>query len=285
MKPAPFTYRRAETLDQALALLAENGDEAKILAGGQSLVPLMNMRLALPGVLVDICAIDELSGIRENGVLEIGATTRQSAVEQSAQVAAAAPMIPAALAHVGHVAIRNRGTFGGSVAHADPAAELPAVLVALDAQIVARGAAGERVIAADDFFETYFSTALREDEVLTAVRIPRATGADRWAFEELAPRRGDFALAGVAVSLRMAGESVERARIVVLGVGDAPVRARAAEELVTGMRPDDDVAAEAGRLCAAELDPSSDTHASSAYRKDVAAVLVKRAISAATGGP
>lgn len=281
MKPAPFLYCAPSTVEEVVALLAEHGDEAKVIAGGQSLVPTMNMRLAQPSVLVDIGAVPGLDGIQANGQLTIGATARQAAVLRSAAVADFSPIIPAALRHVGHPANRNRGTFGGSVAHADPAAELPAVLLALGAELVASGPGGERVIGADDFFVTYYTTVLAADEVLTEVRLPQRYDASRtaWSFLELARRQGDFAVGGTALVAEVDGDGlVTSARVCLLGVADRPVRARQAEDFLVGKRLGDQaVAREAGQLAAGDLTPVSDVHGSAQYRKEVAAVLVARA--------
>ncbi|MBC3191785.1 xanthine dehydrogenase family protein subunit M [Pseudonocardia sp. C8] len=284
MKPPPFEYCAPRTLTEAVGLLGEVED-AKVIAGGQSLIPLMNMRLARPARLVDACRVPELGAIRRNGHLSIGATARQTAVLRSAEVREFAPIIPEALSHVGHAANRNRGTFGGSVAHADPAAELPTVLRALGADIVVQGPAGERVIPADDFFVSYFTTALSEDEILTEIRLPRRHDPTRgvWAFTEVARRHGDFALVGVALVAELDDDRrVTAARICLNGVAERPHRAEAAEQYLHGRRLDDpDVAREAGRLAAADLQPPSDLHASDRYRKDAAAALVARAVGSA----
>jgi len=274
-------YVRAGTLDEAIAALAEHGDEAKVLAGGQSLVPLMNLRLAFPSVLVDLNGIRELEGVSVNGSVEIGAMSRQLAVERS--VGAAAPLVAEALRHVGHPAIRSRGTFGGTVAHADPAAEIPAVLLALGGDVVARGPGGERVIAADDLFVTHFTTALEPTEILTRVRIPRAGAGLRWGFAEVARRQGDFALAGVATTAEVDADGVCRsARIALFGVADRPVRASASEAALVGRRLDDAGAVHDAEGPAADgLTPRNDVHASSRYRKDVVGVLVRRALQQA----
>jgi len=282
LKPAPFIYVRAESLEEAVAALAEHGDEAKILAGGQSLTPFMNLRLATPEVLVDINGVSELEGIAANGSVTIGAVTRQIAVERSAGVANAAPLVVEALRHVGHPAVRSRGTLGGTVAHADPSAEIPAVLLALGGEVVARGPGGERTIAADELFVTYFTTALEDAEVLTSVRIPAATPGMRWGFAELARKHGDFALAGVAASAEVDGDGICRsARIALFGVADRPLRAGAAEQALAGRRLDEAAIRDAERLAADGLEPREDVHASSRYRKDVIGVLVRRALTQA----
>jgi carbon-monoxide dehydrogenase medium subunit len=275
VKPAPFRYVAAETVEEVVAALGEHGDEAMILAGGQSLVPLMNMRLAVPGVLVDVNRVAELRGISANGSLEVGAGTRQAVLERSAD---APQLAREALRHVAFPGVRARGTVGGSIAHADPAAELPAVLLALGGEVVARGPGGQRTIAADDLFVTYFTTALQPDEVLTHVRLPREevlTG-----FAEVARKAGDFALAGAAVALSMDGATCRSARIALFGVSDRPLRASGAEQALAG-RTLAEAATDAARLASEGLDAKSDGHASAEYRKEVAGVVVARALAQA----
>ena len=282
MKPAPFVYFRPETVDEAVSLLSEHGDEGKILAGGQSLIPMMNLRLAQPSALIDVCAIGDLNGVRSNGELCVGATARQADVLESAAVGATLPIVPAALQLVGHTANRNRGTFGGSMAHADAAAELPAVLLAVGGSVVARGPGGERVIAADDFFESYLTTALAEDELLCEVRLPKPAPDGLWGFMEMARRHGDFAMAGVAFTAELDNGTIRSARIALLGVADRAVRATAAEEALAGQAlPDPAASRDIGALAARDLDPPYDQHGSSQYRKDLAAVLVGRVIDQA----
>jgi carbon-monoxide dehydrogenase medium subunit len=288
MKPPPFTYVRADSADEALQALAQYGDDAKVLAGGQSLIPMMNLRLAQPEVLVDIGRATDLAGIQRGGDLRIGATTSQSAVARSADVAAHAPLVRAALRYVSHPAIRSRGTFGGSIAHADPAAELPAVAVALDASLVLRGPRGTREVAAGDFFVTHLTTAMDEDEVLCEVRVPPPVveGRVHDGFLELARRHGDFALVGVAVRLVVdAAERIAHARVVMCGVSDVPFRAREAEQLLVGSSVGDQTTVrEAAQFAARDLQPPSDVHASGKYRRELAGVLVRRAVNAAFQG-
>ncbi len=284
MKPAAFTYVRADSAEEALAALASNGDDAKLLAGGQSLIPMMNLRLAQPEVLVDIGRARDLEGIVRDGGLRIGATTRQAALLASADTLAHAPLIAHAMRYVSHPAIRSRGTVGGTLAHADPAAELPAVMVALDATMTVRGPAGTRKVPASDFFVTHLTTAMEEGEMLSEVHVPPPVAGDvRDVFLEVARRHGDYALVAVATRLVLdPSGNVAHARIVVSGVGDVPVRATEAEQRLVGERLDDEViAVEAGRLAAAPLSPPADVHASSRYRQDVTAVLVRRALVAA----
>ena len=279
MKPPRFKYAAAESIEEAVSILDQHGDEAKVLAGGQSLIPLMNMRLARPGVLVDINRVSGLDTITRNGGLTIGALTRQSAVVRSGDVSGFAPIITEALRHVGHPGIRTRGTLGGSIAHADPAAELPAVLLALDGEVVARGPGGERTIPAQQFFVTNFTTALAPNEVLTSVRFPWSTEKARWAFQEVARRHGDFALAGVASAAEVEQGVCTSVRIALFAVADRPLRAARAEEFLAGKSLDDDaVVAEAARLACAGLEPSSDFHATGQYRTEAAEALVRRAL-------
>jgi aerobic carbon-monoxide dehydrogenase medium subunit len=283
MKPPRFEYEAPTSVEDALALLARHGEGAKVLAGGQSLVPLLNFRLVRPHVLVDVNEIPELAGIREeDGTLAIGAMTRQRAVETSAVVRRRCPLLAEALPQVGHTQIRNRGTVGGSLAHADPAAELPAVVAALDGRLVVRRQGGERVLAPEEFFVSYLTTALAPGELLVEVRLPVAPPRTGTAFVEVSRRHGDFALVGVAatVTLDEAGVCVGCA-VALTGVGPTPVRARAAAGALVGERPTAAALEEAGRRAATGLTPDSDLHASAEYRTDVAGVLTRRALARA----
>jgi len=280
VKPAPFEYDDPQSVEETLALLAEHGDEAKILAGGQSLVPLLNFRLARPGRLVDVNGVGELDHLSsENGLVRIGALVRHAALERSAEVARRVPLLAQAVRLVGHVQIRNRGTVGGSVAHADPAAELPAAFAALDARYRLRTAAGERVVASDDMFVTYLTTALAPDELLVEIEVdapPPRTGS---AFVEFSRRHGDFALGGAAVLVTIDDDGAcERARIALLAAASTPVRAREAEEWLRGARIDGATAAEAAALAVAGVAPPADVHGSSEYRRELAATMVRRAL-------
>ncbi|HVF32571.1 MAG TPA: xanthine dehydrogenase family protein subunit M [Acidimicrobiales bacterium] len=272
MKPPPFDYVAPTSLDEALAALADHGDEAKVLAGGQSLIPLMSLRLAHPTVLVDVNGVDELKAIeRVDGTLRIGAMVRHRAAERSKEVADAVPLIRAVMPLIGHVAIRSRGTVGGSLAHADPAAELPAVALALGATFTVRSRArGERTIDASDFFGGYFTTAIEPDEILTAIDFPVLEGGV--AVEEVARRHGDFAMVGAVVATPP-GDT----RIALINVAERPVRATAAEAALDQGAGLDEVAA----LVSRDIEPSADLHASAAYRKKVAGVCVKRALAKA----
>jgi CO/xanthine dehydrogenase FAD-binding subunit len=265
-------------VDEVVALLAAHDGEAKVLAGGQSLIPLMNLRLARPEVLIDVNRVTGLAGIASNGAIAIGATTRQAAVARAPEVHAGAPLVAEALRFVGHPGTRARGTLGGIAAHADPASEMLAVLLALGAEVTATGPSGERTIAAADLFVTTFTTTLQETELLTSVRLPVATPTSRWAFQHVARRHGDFALVGVAAvaDVDEAGRCT-RARIALSGVADVPVLALDAQEVLK----DGDLARgaeEAGRLAAASIDPPDDFHATSRYRRQVTETLVTRAV-------
>jgi len=285
MKPAPFEYWAPTSVDEALKLLSGFDDpgDAKVMAGGQSLMALLNLRLAQPAHIVDLNGVAELSSItRDNGTLTIGAMTRQRTAEQSAEVAAACPMLVQALRQVGHPQIRNRGTVGGSLAHADPAAELPTLAVCLGAELVMRGPAGERVVPAREFFTGFLSTVLAEDEILTAVRLPLAGPGSGSAFEEVARRHGDFAMVGVAAHVRLSGDTIAEASIAFSGVDGQPVHAADASAALAGQVPSDEVFAAAGADTSATLHPTSDLHASGHYRKHVAGVLVRRALRVAT---
>jgi aerobic carbon-monoxide dehydrogenase medium subunit len=281
VKSPRFKYQDPTTLEEALALLSQYGDDAKILAGGQSLVPVLNFRLAHPAVLVDINRIPALACIEgsANG-LSLGATVRQRALEQSDPVQQRCPLIAQALPFVGHPQIRNRGTFGGSLAHADPAAELPAVAVAVDAQLTLRTSSGERVVAADDFFLGQLTTVLQPDEMLVRIDIPDWPPQTGSAVQEIAMRLGDFALAGVATTLTLGDDGrVSRARIVCFGVDERPARQHDAEQSLVGAAPGDAAFEAAARVVSDHLQPSADIHASADYRKRVAGVLTQRALA------
>src|SRR5579863_4994751 len=259
MKLPSVEYEAPATVAEAAGLLAEYQDEASVLAGGQSLIPLLALRLARPAVLVDVNGVAELSGMsRVNGWLAVGATTREYAAEESAEIAGAVPLLAAALPLIGHEAIRNRGTVGGSLAHADPAAELPAVARALDAEFVVRSRSGERVIPASEWFEGYLATARRPDEILVEVRFPAAEPGSGAAFHEVARRHGDFAMVGVATALTVAGGAISGARLAFSGLGDVPVRATEAEQFLVGQQPSDELFAEAARRATAGISPPAD---------------------------
>jgi len=283
VKPAPFEYFRPDTVDEALALLGEHGWDAKLLAGGQSLVPAMNFRLAAPGVLIDLNRIPGLDSIRaEGGGLRIGTMVRQHAAERSADVRRLAPLLAEALPFVAHPQIRNRGTVGGSIAHADPAAELPAVMLALGARLHLVGPNGPRTLAADEFFTGLFATALEHDEMLAEIEIPALAPRTGSAFMEVSRRHGDFGLAGLAMSVSLDdGGCCTDARIALLGVGEGPVLARGAADALRGQSPSPDAFAAAADAARGEVDPPMDIHASSEYRRHLVGVLVARAFPVA----
>jgi carbon-monoxide dehydrogenase medium subunit len=272
--PAKFKYARADSLDEAIALLAEHGDDAKLLAGGHSLLPLMKLRLATPAVLVDVGNLRDLSYIRDGGDhIAIGGLTRHHDLEHSDLLAERVPLLREAASHVGDPQVRHRGTLGGSLAHGDPASDLPAVVLALGGTIVARGPSGERTIAADDFFAGFLETALAPDEVLTEVRV-RATNGDGWAFEKFNRRAQDWAIVGVAA---VTGDDPG---VALVNMGSTPVRAAMVEDrLRAGASPSD--AAEAADE---DTDPPSDLNASPEFRRHLARVLTRRALERAAGG-
>lgn len=283
MKPAPFVYLRPATVDSALEMLRATGDSGKLLAGGQSLIPLLNMRLARPGHLIDLNFVPGLDQIEEvDGVLRIGAMVRQRDLELSPLTRAHAPLIVTALSHVSHVQVRHRGTVGGNLAHADPASELPAVMRCLGARFVVRGARGERRVGADEFFVGLFSSAVAPDELLTHIEVPSQGGRATWAFEEFSRRRAWRALAGVAVDLVVEGGTIAQARIALSGVHTTPHRATAAEELLVGCAIDDAKGFRAASEAAVEgLDPSPDPEAPTDYRLALAKEMTRRTIGAA----
>ena len=286
MKLPTFDYAAPDSIDAALSLLHEHGDEGKVLAGGQSLMPLMALRLARPSIIIDLNRLDGLSAVAvTDGRLSIGAMVRERVAERSEAVRTHAALLADALPLIGHAAIRNRGTVGGSLAHGDPAAELPAVAVALDAELVAQSAArGVRAIPAGDFFQGHFTTALQADELLIETRLPLQAGRTGTCFEEAVRRHGDFAMVGVAATVRIDGDTTDRiaaARIVLTGVASTPVRAIEAEGVLAGVGPTDEAFREAAMRATRDLDPPSDLHGSAAYRKKVAATLVRRALQRA----
>jgi carbon-monoxide dehydrogenase medium subunit len=284
MKPAPFDYYAPAGLEEALSLLVEHGGEAKPLAGGQSLVPSMNFRLAQPSILVDLNGVADLSGISptHDGGLLIGAMTRQRTVERSPLVAERAPLIAEAMPHIAHPQIRNRGTFGGSLAHADPAAELPALALALEAQLHVQNSGGERTIPASDFFLGLFTTLLEPDELLVAASIPALPPRTGTAFEEFARRHGDYALAGVAAMVTLAEDGmVERARLVLFSVGDVPMLSTSASATLVRAKPTAEAIQAAAEAVVADIDPQSDIHATADYRLHLAKVLARRTLTRA----
>ncbi|WP_422744574.1 FAD binding domain-containing protein [Mycobacterium sp. WMMD1722] len=287
MKAAPFAYHRADTVSEAVKLLAQYGDDAKILAGGQSLVPMLAMRLTHFDHLIDISGIDELTGIDLHGEeVVIGAATPHALVGMDDEVADSAPLLTLATPHIGHFQIRTRGTLGGAIAHADPAAEYAAVALALDARMTAASARGSRQIAASDFFTGLWENSLADDEILTAVRFPVWGRRSGFAVEEFARRHGDFAIAGAVVAVELDDdERIARCGIGLLGLGSTPLRAATAEQAIVG-RPADEVDGdEIGRLSMAGLtDVPSDLQGSADYRRRVGAAMVSRALRSAISG-
>ena len=280
MKPPPFDYLAPSSLDEALAAIAAPEGETKLLAGGQSLVPLMNLRLAVPEQLVDLNALVGLDTIAEaDGGVSIGSMSRQSGAEHSPLVRERVPALAEALTRIGHFQIRNRGTVGGSIAHADPVAELPATLLALGGRVTAASAErGERQIDADEFFRGFFTTALQPDEILTKTWFPCSEAGTGWSVQEVVRRSGDFALVSAVTVLRLDNGIVAEPRIAMGGVADRPTRATAAEEAIAGQTPSAEAARAAGDAARESLDPTGDVHGSTDYRREVAGVLVERSI-------
>jgi carbon-monoxide dehydrogenase medium subunit len=283
MKPAPFSYHRPETLTEAVGTLAAFGDEAKVLAGGQSLVPVMALRLGRFGHIVDLGQVGSLRYVRDDGgSIAVGAMTTHAAAGRDPLVAGSVPLLARAIPFIGHFQIRNRGTVGGSCAHADPAAEIPAVAVTLDAEMEAAGPERTRRIPAGEFFTSTYTTTLEPDEVLTSLRFPVWPGRTGFAIREFARRSGGFALAGALCAVTLgAGGRIERAAIGLLGLGAVPVRAYQAEQAIAGAAPGDLDMTEIGLLAVADTDPPDDVHATSAYRRRVGAAMAAQALTAA----
>jgi CO/xanthine dehydrogenase FAD-binding subunit len=280
MKPAPFDYEDPRDLNGALTLLAEHGHDAKVLAGGQSLVPLMNFRLARPQMIIDVNRLPGVSSIRASGgMLRIGALTRQAVLERSPLVARDWPLLAEAVGFVAHAQIRNQGTVGGSVAHADPAAELPCALVALDARFVARSLRGTRTIPSAEFFVGPLETALAPDELLVQIEVPRPQPSTGVAFVEFARRHGDFALGGAAITVDLDDSGVCRsAAISLLAAGPTPVRATAAEQALAGNRMTLSLARDVAALAVAGINPTGDLHGGSEYRRGLIEALLRRGL-------
>ena len=284
MKPAPFKYYAPTTVEEALGHLAEHGYDAKVLAGGQSLIPLLNFRLAQPSVLVDLNNVSELFYIRpDDGGLLIGAMTRQAQVEHDPLVAERAPLVHEVMPQIAYPQIRTRGTFGGSLAHADPSAELVAVNIALNARFRLRSQAGEHWVPADEFFVGLFTTALEPDELLVEIALPSMPRRSGWSFLQITRRHHDFCIAGVAVLVTLDDQDrCDQARLVFLSAGDGPVIAHHAAEMLKGQAPTPAlIRAAAEKAAADEIDPGSDIHASAAYRRHLAKVLASRTLTQA----
>lgn len=285
MKPAPFQYYAPTSVPEALAHLARHGYEAKVLAGGQSLIPMMNFRLAQPAVLVDLNHVSELFYVKptQDGGLSVGAMTRQRQIERDPLVTERAPMVHEAVPKIAYPAIRTRGTFGGSIAHADPAAELPAISVALNARLRVRGPSGERWVPADEFFLGFFTTVLAPEELLVEVALPPMPPRSGWSFMEVTRRHHDFALVGVAAVVILGNKGqCEQARLVYFSVGDGPVEAHQAAGVLRGQAPTEEAIWEASEIAAqADVDPGSDINATAEYRRHLVGVLGRRALTEA----
>lgn len=288
MKAAAFDYLAPRSLDEAIDALSRNGDEARLLAGGQSLAPVLALRLASPALLIDLNRVDGLDAlsVAEDGSVLAGAMVRSRTLELSPQLARAQPLIHAAMPWVAHVQIRNRGTLGGSLSHADPSAELPAVAVACDATLLLQGPAGVREVAAEAFFKGIFTTELAADEILVAARFPACPAGRRHGFAEIARRHGDYAMMGVALNIDVdAAGHVAGARVVLFGAADTPVRARAVEAALLGQPALPAIAGDVSALATVGLDPRSDHQASAQYRRELACVLVRRSLEKALTDP
>jgi len=284
MKPAAFAYERPESLDAVLKLLSGRRGRAKIIAGGQSLVPMMNFRVLQPELLVDINRVPDLDYHRvEAGELRIGALCRHTTLRDSALVRQACPLMHEAYQWVAHGPVRNRGTLCGNLCHADPASEMPAVALAVDATMLLRNSTGERTVPADQFFRGVYETAAREDEMLVEVRVPLAPKGQGWGFHELSVRKGDFAIVAAAATLRLDGGKVSEAAIALAGCGSHALRPSQVEQTLIGRTPDDSVLAEVAAACAAAINPASDIHGTAEYRRDLARALVARALRDARG--
>jgi CO/xanthine dehydrogenase FAD-binding subunit len=282
MKPAPFDYVRPESVEETVALLASHAGDAKILAGGQSLAPLLNFRVVRPGMLVDINRLADLDFVGDNqGCLRIGALTRHHTLEMSPLVGARFPVLGEAMAHVAHLAVRNRGTIGGSLAHADPAAELPMMALLLDAEIGTRSAAGGRRHRACDFFHGPLTTALAEDELVSEIILPALPPRTGWAFAEFAQRSGDFAVAAVAATVSLSDGKVDEARLAVMGVDETPLRLRDIEACLVGQSLAAGLIEAVAQQAHETVQPATDLRASSDYRRHLVAVLTERVLSAA----
>lgn len=284
MKPPKFDYFAPDSIKSALALIAEHGDDARFLAGGQSLVPMMNFRVAAPSALIDLNGIAALRGIRTDdaGCLHIGAMTRTREIEMDPTIASANPLLHAAAPNIAHIQIRNRGTIGGSLAHADPAAELPGIVLVCAAQINIVGPGGARTVAAGQFFEGIFSTALNDGEMISEIVFPAWPSTRRWAFKEISRREGDFAMVGIATWFDLDdGDKISAAGLCAIGAGDTPLRLPSGERVLVGQMPGDEIFAAAARAAINDLEPGSDIHASAEYRREVGGVLVERTLKSA----
>jgi aerobic carbon-monoxide dehydrogenase medium subunit len=280
MKPPAFQYARARDSHEAVALLSEHGSEAKVLAGGQSLVPMLSFRLAQPAVLIDLNHASGLDYVRQdNGHVVIGAMTRQRSLETDPMLRAEVPLLAEALRHVGHVTNRNRGTIGGSIAHADPAAELPTLVTGLNGELTIEGPAGGRTVPAEEFFLGSFVTAMEYDEIVTEIRLPRLPSGTGVAVEELARRHGDFAIVAAMAAVHLGADGrADLVRLALSGVDSVPVRLHESESVLAGSEPTDELIETAGRAVAGAVNPLDDIHAPAAYRREMAQLLLTRAV-------
>jgi len=281
MFPAAFDYRSPASLEEALELLTEHGDSAKVMAGGQSLIPLLKLRFAQPGLVIDIGRLPGLSGVTRNGSLTIGALTRHADIERSKDLGGAWTIFPEAAHWIADPLVRNQGTIGGSICHADPAGDWGSVMLALEADLVVRSAQGERVIHASDFFQGPFTTTLRSDEILTEIRVGAPSKRAGGAYNKLERKVGDFATVAVAVQVELDGDKVSRAGIGLTSVGSKNIKAVAAEKALAGREPTDAVIAEAARLAAGAAEPKADVRGSAEFKKDVVRVFVQRGLKTA----
>ena len=286
MKPPKFDYFAPDSVDSALALMNDLGEDARFLAGGQSLVPMMNFRVAAPSALIDLNRIHALQDVRvdERGNLRLGAMVRTRQIETDPAIGAANPLLQAAAPNIAHVQIRNRGTIGGSLAHADPAAELPGIALVCDAEIHLQGPAGARIVAANEFFDGIFSTAIGDGEIMTEIIFPVWPDDRYWGFQEVSRREGDFAMVGIAAWFDVdTGGLISAARLAAIGAGNTPLRLTSAENRLVGNAPKASLFAEAAQAGIANLQPGDDIHASADYRREVGGVLVERVLTEAWG--
>jgi carbon-monoxide dehydrogenase medium subunit len=282
MFPAAFDYAAPSTLEEAIALLNQRGDDAKIMAGGQSLIPLLKLRFAQPAIVIDIGRIPSMAGIgRENGHISVGALARHVDIERSAELAKLCPLMVEAVHWISDPLVRNRGTVAGSICHADPSGDWGSVMLALDAGFVASSKSGQRVIPADGFFQGPYTTTLRPDEIVTEIRIPLPKGSAAGAYNKLERKVGDFATVAVAVHVELSGGKIAKAGIGLTAVGPTNIKAKAAEAALTGHEPTDELIAEAARLAAGDAEPKDDIRGSAAYKKDVVRVYVQRGLRTA----
>lgn len=284
MKPPKFDYFAPDSIDDALALMAEHGEDTRFLAGGQSLVPMLNFRLAAPSTLIDLNGIATLRHVHldDDGRLRLGAMTTTRQIETDPVIGAANPLLQAAASEIAHVQIRNRGTIGGCLAHADPAAELPGIVLVCDGEIRLQGPAGKRSVAAGGFFDGVFSTAIAEGEMMTEIVFPAWPDGRRWAFREISRRKGDFAMIGIAAWFDVGGDgAISGARLVAIGAGDTPLRLVSAENVLIGKTPNPALFSEAVKAGVSDLRPGDDIHASAEYRREAGGVLIERVLAEA----